>query len=217
MFAKALDKLPALAVAALALVVGTSAASASVLTFGGFVTTTDNLGTFPTPVATIDDNTAGFLTFSIGSTGVFGKLSGVFFDVSGKTVAKTDIVNSNVTIQDFATNTYDVTHGVTMAGGYDNGLHYGPQSLDFDFGFRINRTDVTTTPLTFKISTSVLTLADFEGAGFRFQSVSGTGVTQDSAKILGYPTVPTVPVPASALLLLGGLGGLAALRRRKAA
>lgn len=56
------------------------------------------------------------------------------------------------------------------------------------------------------ISSATVVLGHFNGAG----NFTNDGFSIDDI------TVSEVPIPASALLLLGGLGGLAAMRRRKA-
>lgn len=62
---------------------------------------------------------------------------------------------------------------------------------------------------------SGLALDDFLGDSFgiRAQSTGPTG--DDSLKLIDFERVPPIPVPAAGFMLLLGLGGLAAVRRRK--
>jgi hypothetical protein len=194
---------------ALALLAGLStSASAATVTFGDYATTTNNPGPNPTPLVTVNDDTAGFLSFSISSSGVAGMLSGVFFDISGITLSVSDILNESIALANFGTDTGNVGGGVNMNGTYtDTNATNNPT---FDFGLRIAQTDVSVTPFTFQISSALLGLDDLEGVGLRFQSVPVVG----SAKIIGTP-LSAVPLPAAGFLLIGALGGLAALRRRR--
>ncbi|MCR9086609.1 MAG: VPLPA-CTERM sorting domain-containing protein [Rhodobacteraceae bacterium] len=198
-------------------------AGAASLTYTGFVVDDKNTGTFPTPAVTVDDDTnAGFLTFSIGSSGVSGSLQGFMFDTSGIELQESDILNASASIAAFQSAAGAVSNlgrGVNAKGDYDFGA--GITDPKFDVGLRIAPTDVSVVPFTFQISTSVLTLADLIGdpnvpqfSFVRFSSVSGDGVNRDTTKLLGATTAPAaVPLPAAAWLLLAGIGGLVGVRR----
>lgn len=186
-------------------------ASAATVTFGGFVTTTDN-DQFPTPIVSVNDDTAGLLSFSISSTGAPGKLSGIFFDISGIVLTIADILNESRPLANFATSTGGIG-AARMGGTYTDGTN----NPVFDFGMRIGQFDVSLTPFTFQVSSLLVGLSDLERVGLRFQSVGEDGA--DSAKTMGYiaETPAPIPLPAAGWLLLGGICALAAARRRKPA
>lgn len=192
-----------------------SQVSAATLTFGSYATTTDNTGAFPTPLVTVNDDTAGLISFSISSSGASGNLSGAFFDISGVMLSVGDILNEFVSLAGFGTFTGNIGGGVVMNGTYSDPS--ATNNPTFDFGLRIAQTNVSATPFTFQISSTLLALTDIERIGLRFQTVSGANVTQSSAKVIGTPEGPSVvPIPAAGLMLLTALGGLAFARRRKA-
>ena len=201
-----------------------SAASAATITFGSFYS---NSSVEPTPSVTVADIDGG-VSVAVSSSGITGKLSGLAFEVSDKDVSFGDLTNLSTAIK--------------VQGG--NGSNSGPQfreddnamgninfnssgfdayfsqigSGTFDFIFELaSQTTISTTPFTFDIGG--VSTGDFDLVGLRFQSI--TGGTVGSSKIVGVPNTPDqptpVPVPAAGLLLIGGLGGLAALRRSRAA
>ena len=139
-----------LAVAAMGIVA--SQVSAATLTFGSYATTTDNTGAFPTPLVTVNDDTAGLISFSISSSGASGNLSGAFFDISGVMLSVGDILNESVSLAGFGTSTGNVGGGVVMNGTYSDPS--ATNNPTFDFGLRIAQTNVSSTPFTFQISSA---------------------------------------------------------------
>jgi len=83
----------------------------------------------------------------------------------------------------------------------DAGLFNGSQFLNF-FNFNI---------------ASNLGLDDFLGDSFGIRAQSTGPDGEGSLKLVDFERVPPIPVPAAGFMLLLGLGGLAAVRRRKAA
>lgn len=53
--------------------------------------------------------------------------------------------------------------------------------------------------------------------GLRFKAVNGTGAGSDKLLYTGSTDMPAVPLPAAGWMLIAGLGGLAAMKRRKGA
>lgn len=64
---------------------------------------------------------------------------------------------------------------------------------------------------------SGLALDDFLGESFGIRAQSTGPDGNDSLKLIDFERVPPIPVPAAGFMLLLGLGGLAAVRRRKTA
>lgn len=194
-------------------IAGTVGAAAATLSFDTFYTTTDNsLAASPTPQVTVDDDNAGFLTFTIGSSGVAGKLSGFGFDAGNVVLGEDDILMPSAGINAYCS----PKQGCRPGGGANaNGTYAdGTNNPKLDVVFSIKRTDVSSSPFTFKVSSDDLTLSALERVFVRFQAVGADG--EGSSKLLGYPgeEVPPVPLPASVLLLAGGVGALRLLRRK---
>lgn len=200
-------------VAAGSMAVAATAVGASTITFGSYVTTVGNTNPYPTPIVTVNDDTAGVMDVSVATTGTFGRLTSLFFNVSGEIVSLTDILSPSHTVLAFGNNIDSFGGRTNISGNY---LPNGASAGLFDFGMRFDTIDVSSTPLTFMISDlgGSLTLSDFESVGLRFNAVSGLPAGDSGARVIG--TVAAVPLPASGLLLLAGVGGIAAMRRRKA-
>lgn len=197
-------------------------ASAATVTFEDYASTQNNTRTLLAPSVTVDDNTAGFLTFTLDMRSLSGRLSNVYIEAGNIALRASDILNESFTLRSFR-------RGASLAGRFASGL----RNPAFDFGFRVR--NASSRLLTFQVSTSLLTLDDLQGVGLLFQggqtarklvgsagAITGLPVFSEGAltgsngQVVGDVQAPApVPLPASAGLLLGALGGLGGLSWRR--
>lgn len=137
------------------------------------------------------------------STGILGDIRGWFFNTL---TAVDDALGADVT--DFQADTSNLGNGANINpfGPFDYGVEIGGPGIG-------GGDDIQST--SFTLSGAGLSEDSFfvTGQALRVTSVGPDGLREDSLKLIG----AEVPLPASALLLLGGIGGLAVMRRRKQA
>ena len=180
------------------------AASAASLTFSDFTSTNpDQLD----PTVTITENGLNFDVSLDLADGQFGNLTTFYIAADG------DLSCGSLT--NFSTSP---TSCVTNLSNVPNDGSINPLDDDFDFDLALtflqtgsNKVDVAL-PFSFSIVETMLELSDFEAIGLRFKSSSNAG---GSDKLVGTPDMTPIPLPAAGWMLIAGLGGLAAARRRK--
>lgn len=159
-----------------------------------------------------------------GST-VVGSLISLYFQVGSLSVASITASNFALTPSAlFTTSPSKVAPSAVPSQGNLNGTAF-PNASDWTFAILFDKKDNigAERSLSFDLSATGLDLIDFTRLGLRIQRVGSPGVDPGqrggSDKLIGIdPTLTsTVPVPAAGLMLLGALGGLAALRRRRKA
>ncbi len=210
---KVLGKILAAGLVALGVSVVSSTASAATISFGAFEST--NTPLLVTPTVSVNDDLAGLFEVTVGIDGgssETGLLSGIFFDLSSS-ITQSDI-SGTPAITNFDNNTKNVGGGVNLNGGFNP----SGEAAVFDVGFRFAQTDISTA-LVFTVSDlgGTLALADWTRIGLRFQSVTTNGEgTEGSDKLIGYPQVSVVPLPAGLPLYAAGLAvlGFFGWRRR---
>jgi hypothetical protein len=201
-------------------------ASAATVTFEGYASTQNNTRALGELSVIVDDNTTGFLTFTLDARNRPGRLSNVYIEAGNIAIKASDILKENFSVRSFR-------QGARLAGRFASGL----RNPAFDFGFGVR--NASSGPLTFQISTDLLTLENLQGVGLRFQggqtartligsagAITGPatglpvfqtgGQTGSNGQPAGeFQTPAPVPLPASAWLLLGALGGLGGLSWRR--
>ncbi|MEO0878627.1 MAG: VPLPA-CTERM sorting domain-containing protein [Pseudomonadota bacterium] len=202
-----------------------SPAMAASISFENFATTTDNPVIDTAPIVTVDDDTAGVLTFTVSIPNANGLLSGIFIDfANGATVSASNLMSltTGVDIVDFDTMTNDIGNGRNLNGNF--GAPIGGMSGDFDFGFGFDDGDnggagrQIDLPFSFTLDDlGALTLASIERIGLRFQSVGELGLDglgDGSEKLVSFTADGVVPLPAAVWFLISGVIGLGFARRR---
>jgi len=218
-----------LAAAGLLAVAG-SVASAATITFGNY--TSSNPGDSLTPLVTVSDEVAGgFLVTVTHLAPSNGSLNLIAFDLGTAVFTSGNVTNVRdngvaMTLaspcpggQGPAVGSYCFGTSVPLGGNSNNLNPFDTTPFDVVLAFNNNdgvgRLGV---PLTFQLSNlgGTLTLDSFLSVGLRFQSANNE---EGSDKLVGTPVdTPVIPLPAAGWLLIGGLAGLAAMKRgRKAA
>jgi len=188
------------------------AAQAATVEFSSFASTNSYQ---LSPTVILDDDTAGQITFTISiSAPDVGSLIGVFVDVDGPKVTESAITDGSFNHIDFRRNTLNLGNGANLNNS---------NASEFDFGLKYDKNDqIGLTPLTFMLSdyNGAITLSDFTRIGLRFKQSNNNeqrAGRRESDKLISSSQQPMapVPLPAAGLLMIGALGGLIGLRRRK--
>jgi hypothetical protein len=174
----------------------------------------------------IDDTAAGAGKFRFTLTTIFGAADflGLGFDFAGSTLTQAALSLVSFTSKSSTPNVpalllYGNNTGIQTACGYGCNFNGGGTWPDpFDHVIRIGENGGGAnyiSGIVFDV-TAAGSLADnpFSGFGVRAQGTTGPS---NSIKFRLVEAASSVPLPAAGWLLLAGLGGLAALRRRRAA
>lgn len=182
-------------------------------------TTVEYVGTGQGTTYTIafDDDTSGQIGVTVTATGSSADMLGLGFDWGGSaldtTLPDTDFVwvssNTGQGITNVCTDTLSCGPGLNFNGAL-------PQDETFDYIVRMGAsgsgggliTDFSFYILTDESLDDVLT----DSFGIRAQSTE-----EGSIKLVDFTRVAEVPLPAAGFLLLGGLGALGAMKRRRKA
>lgn len=200
------------AAGALSLFALTGAASAASVTFDSFVSNdSDPLGA----TVTVTDNMDGTFGVSLDlADSDEGTLTGFYLGTNkGLLCTDVSVAAGAPSYTGCYDNPTDIPNNANL-----NGLISDYGVFDFALSYPIGGNDEsilvdeTDLPLTlFNVSSDGLTLDHFTSVGLRFQDSNAPG---GSEKLFS-DTVAPIPVPAAGFMLLAGLGGLAAARRRK--
>lgn len=217
-------------IAAGALALSAGAASAATITFGNY--TSSNGADMLDPLVTVSDEVAGgFLVTVTHIAPSNGSLNLIAFDLGAATFTAADVTDvrdngAAMTLaspcpggQGPAVGAYCFGTSVPLGGNSNNLNPFDTTAFDLVLAFNNNDGVARQgAPLTFQISnqSGALTLDNFLSVGLRFQSASNR---EGSDKLVGTPTTTpeVVPLPAAGWLLVGGLVGLAAMKRRRRA
>ncbi|AXI47009.1 hypothetical protein C1J03_13855 [Sulfitobacter sp. SK012] len=203
-----------------------STASAAVVSFESY-TFNDTPNSVLPFVTVTDTGVVGEVEVNVGllgSTVNVGTLTGLFFDFGGS--ANYDDIYFNLGSDPLAAfeavsfDTNDAGMGANLEGDMDD-MTVGMQSSgDFDLAIRFDKLSVYPTSQSFFLSGEFFAM-DFTRVGLRFQEVGVGQLGGGSNKMIGIPGTPPpvneVPLPAAGWMLMAGLGGLAAARRRRRA
>lgn len=171
----------------------TSAASAATLTFSGSGTGSFNLGKFDAALGTLQSATFDYYGSATEADSAFSAGPGDTATASASASIK--IVFAGLTFEDSGVDTQTCTSNV------------GECSVDA----------IADAIIVGSVSNPLLDLALLTGSGFALVEVFGSpSAGADASITYTYNPVAAVPLPAGGGLLIAGLGGLAALRRRRA-
>lgn len=233
-----------LGAAALALGLGAVNANAASLTIDTWVDTSTPSSN---PILTIDEDASAANTFNLSlekGVSTSGSVIAIWFYL--EYYSDTDLTLSNLALDSGAAPTSGKAEGggppnsrpdlLTIldpsdpSGPYTVSNSSGPNTLDWSFAILFTKDDEITgsNNLTFDLAdaNNALVLDDFARVGLRIQEVAGPGFSGKSDKLIGGPNytpppanppAPPVPLPAAGWMLIAGLGGMAALRRRRKA
>lgn len=222
------------AIAALSTFVNIGSARAATLAFDQLFTTTDDPVIQTAPTISVNDDTAGVLTFDILIQNANALISAVYIDLIGSpSVAFTDLASltSGVDIVDFANDTNDIGNGRSLSGTFDTAPPGASGAFTFGFGFDDGdgggAARQAELPFSFTLDNlGSLSVFDVSRIGLRFQSVGTLGVDGlggGSEKLIALsnfdssppPPPAPVPLPAALPMMVFGLASLGLVRFRR--